>query len=79
MTLEIPQPLAVEAELVRLVDLYRTRCLWFLRPDFYPTTAAERLRVLDYLERYGDQEAFRRAAAVRRWLSQNSSATSAGS
>jgi hypothetical protein len=22
----------------QLVDKYRTRCLWFLREDFYPTT-----------------------------------------
>ena len=63
----------------RLVDEYRVRCLWFLRPDFYPSTLEERLRILKYIERHGDREAFRRAATLRRWLSQNSSASSAGS
>jgi hypothetical protein len=63
----------------RLVDEYRVRCLWFLREDFYPSTLAERLRVLGYIERHGDLEAFRRAAELRQWLSRNSSAPSAGS
>jgi hypothetical protein len=69
----------VEEELRRLVDEYRVRCLWFLRPDYYPSTLEERLRVLDYIERHGDREAFRRAARMRQWLSPNSSARSAGS
>ncbi len=63
----------------RLVDEYRVRCLWFLRGDFYPSTLAERLRVLGYIERRGDLEAFRRAAELRQWLSRSSSAPSAGS
>lgn len=63
----------------RLVDEYRVRCLWFLRGDFYPSTVAERLRVLGYIERHGDLEAFRRAGELRRWLSRSSSAPSAGS
>ena len=62
-----------------LVDEYRVRCLWFLRPDYYPSTPEERLRVLGYIERHGDREAFRRAATLKRWLSQNCSAISAGS
>jgi hypothetical protein len=57
-----------------LVDEYRTRCLWFLRSDYYPKTLEERLRILRYIERYGDREAYRRAAETRRWLSRNSSA-----
>jgi hypothetical protein len=61
-----------------LVDEYRSRCLWFLRPDFHPATHEDRLRVLGYIERYGDREAFRRAATLRRWLSQHSSAPSVG-
>lgn len=61
-----------------LVDEYRTRCLWFLRPDFYPSTHEERIRVLGYIERYGDREAFRQAATLKRWLSLPSSAPSAG-
>jgi hypothetical protein len=61
----------------RLVDEYRTRCLWFLRPDYYPATLEERLRVLDYIERHGDRDAFRKAAAVRQWLLRSFSAPSA--
>ena len=63
----------------RLVDEYRVRCLWFLRPDYYPTTPEDQLRVLGYIERHGDREAFRRAAMLKRWLSPHSSAPSAGS
>ena len=61
----------------RLVDEYRHRCLWFLRDDYYPTTDDEQLRVLDYIQRYGDRSAYVRAAEVRQWLLRTSSATSA--
>jgi hypothetical protein len=61
----------------RLVDEYRNRCLWFLRGDYYPSTDEERLRVLAYIERHGDRNAYVRAAEVRRWLSPPSSAASA--
>ncbi len=60
-----------------LVDEYRTRCLWFLREDYYPQTRAEALRVLKYIERHGDVKAFQKAATLRQWLLQNSSAPSA--
>ena len=60
-----------------LVDEYRTRCLWFLREDYYPQTTAEALRVLGYIERHGDVKAFQEAATLRQWLLQNSSAPSA--
>lgn len=63
----------------RLVEEYRVRCLWFLRPDYYPSTLEERLRALGYIERHGDREAFRRAATLKRWLSPDSSVPSAGS
>jgi hypothetical protein len=56
-----------------LVDEYRARCLWFLRADYYPRSTAERIRVLGYIERHGDREAYRKAATVRRWLSHPSS------
>ena len=62
-----------------LVDEYRQRCLWFLREDFYPCTLEERLRVLDYIQRHGDREAFRKAAEVRQWFSPSSNDTSAAS
>ncbi|MBM4081889.1 MAG: hypothetical protein FJ278_19440 [Planctomycetes bacterium] len=68
---------AVMRRVHALVDEYRTRCLWFLREDYYPQTAAEACRVLESIERHGDVAAFRKAAALRQWLSQNSSAPSA--
>ena len=73
-----PGAATVETAVDRLVDEYRVRCLWFLRPDYYPSTVDQRLRVLGYIERYGDREGFRRAQALRRWLSPASSAPSAG-
>ena len=60
-----------------LVDRYRDRCLWFLRSDYYPATDAERLRLLTYIEQYGDVAAYRQAGKLKRWLSQSSSAPSA--
>jgi hypothetical protein len=60
-----------------LVDEYRTRCLWFLREDYYPQTSSDACHILEYIERHGDVNAFRRAATLRKWLLQNSSAPSA--
>ena len=62
-----------------LIDEYRSRCLWFLRADYYPETAVERWRVLDAIATYGDTHAFRRVAELRTWLSQISSDASATS
>ncbi|MBN1359658.1 MAG: hypothetical protein JW993_03650 [Sedimentisphaerales bacterium] len=56
-----------------LCDTYRARCLWFLRPDYYPTDRDEILRTLDYIRRYGDREAFRQAGQLYQWLSPDSS------
>lgn len=55
-------------EVRRLVDEYRVGCLWFLRADYYPSGLEDQLRVLEYIERHGDREAFRRAATLKRWL-----------
>ena len=63
----------------QLVDTYRDRCLWFLRADYYPTDRQEVLRTLDYIRRYGDREAFRKAGELVQWLSLNSSKPSAAS
>jgi len=52
-----------------LVDEYRTRCLWFLREDYYPQTPTDALRVLEYIERHGDVSAFRKAVTLQQWLS----------
>jgi hypothetical protein len=48
-----------------------------LRADYYPPTHEERLRVLDYVQRYGDREGHVRAVNLRQWLSQISNADSA--
>jgi hypothetical protein len=69
----------VAAEADRLIEESRSTCLWFLRPDYHPTTDAERVRLLEQIERRGDLEAYRRAATLRRWLSRNPSVASAGS
>ena len=71
--------LTLEAGLRRLVDEYRDTCLWFLRKDYYPSTGAERERVLNLIATHGDLRAFQRVAELRRWLSQQSSETSARS
>ena len=70
---------AINAAVDHLVDQYRVRCLWFMRPDYYPETREERLRALSYIERRGDREAFQRAGTLRQWFSRHSSGTSAGS
>lgn len=70
---------STRADIDRLVDDYRVRCLWFLRDDYYPATDVERLRVLGEIQRYGDRDGFRRASELRQWLSRLSNARSAGS
>ncbi len=69
----------IERAVDGLVERYRDRCLWFLRRDYLPTTRQARLRVLKSIQRHGDREAFIQAAELREWLSQHSSAESAGS
>jgi hypothetical protein len=58
----------IAAEIDALVDEYRTRCLWFLRSDYYPRSVQERIRVLDAIARQGDLAAYRRAARLKQWL-----------
>lgn len=70
---------SLQQRVKRLVDIYRTQCLWFLRADYYPATRAEMLRTLDYIRRYGDREAFCEAGSLYQWLSHNSSKPSATS
>lgn len=62
-----------------LVAEYRSRCLWFLRPDYFPDGEAEQLQVLDQIARHGDLRAFRKASELRTWLLQHSSVASADS
>jgi hypothetical protein len=74
-----PDERTLAEEVDRLIDEQRIACLWFLRPDYRPTTTEQRILVLRQIERHGDLAAFRRAATLRRWLSQTSSAASAES
>lgn len=69
----------MQSDFDALVEAYRTRCLWFLRQDYVAKTPAEKLRVLSYIERHGDLDAFRRSATLRTWLSRHFSEASAGS
>lgn len=69
----------IAREVDHLVDEQRIASLWFLRPDYYPSTREERMRVLEQIERHGDLDAFRRAATLRRWLLRTSSVASADS
>ncbi len=62
----------IEQEMLNLISDYRDRCLWFLRPDFTPTSTAERLQVLDLIERYGDRSAYHRVKRIRTCLLQSS-------
>ena len=70
---------ALEAQVRSLVDEYRGRCLWFVRPDYYPSTSEEILRVLRWIRAGGDKEAFQRAGKIEEWLSRTSSEKSAAS
>lgn len=59
------------------VDEYRVHCLWFLRQDYDPVTAAECESVLRLIKQHEDRQAFLRAAEFRQWLSPRSNALSA--
>jgi hypothetical protein len=66
-----PVPARIAEAVERLVDEYRDRCLWFLRSDYRPEDRDAVLRVLEYIERYGDRDGFKRAAEIRQWLSRS--------
>jgi hypothetical protein len=74
-----PNEAEIAAQVDRLVDDHRISSLWFLRPDYYPSTNDERIRVLRHIEKHGDLEAFRQAASLKRWLLPTSSAASVDS
>ena len=66
----------IPEQMATLVEEYRDRCLWFLRPDYSPTTPEEMRHVLELIERYGDRAAFERAEEIKAWLSPHSKAIS---
>jgi hypothetical protein len=67
----------IQQQLVALIECYRSRCLWFLAKDFVPETPAQVMRVLEYIECYGDREAFVQARRLKQWLSPSPSEESA--
>ena len=67
------------AELRRLVDDYRSRCLWFLREDVLPDDPQRLQDLLRKIELRADRATYIQARSLREWLSRNSSAASAGS
>lgn len=74
MTVEMENALARVRELVMQ---YRAQCLWFLRSDYFPASHDDIIQVLDYIQRYGDLNGFRRAGELKQWLLRNSNAVSA--
>jgi hypothetical protein len=74
-----PDETTLIAGVDQLVEEQRIACLWFVRPDFHPSSRKERVQALEHIERHGDLDAFRRAATLKRWLLQTSSDASADS
>ena len=68
--------MGISEQLAVLIEEYRDRCLWFLRPDYVPKSPAEIRRVLEWIERYGDRSGYERAEEIKAWLSRDSKATS---
>ena len=58
-----------------LMTKYRDICLWFMRTDFMPSSRAEILNILRYIEKRGDMDAFIEARRLREWLLQSSNVT----
>jgi hypothetical protein len=67
----------IQQQLMALIECYRLRYPWFLAKDFVPETPAQAMRVLEYIERYGDREAFVQARRLKQWLSPSTSEESA--
>lgn len=61
----------ITQQLMELIGRYRSRCLWFLAEDFVPETRQQAVRVLEYIERYGDREGFVQARRLKQCLSPN--------
>ncbi len=79
MTAHPPDEAILLADVDRLIEEDRISALWFLRPDYHPSTREERVRALEQIERHGDLDAYRWAATLKRWPLQTSSDASAGS
>lgn len=51
----------VRQELMQLIEKNREQCLWFLAPSYEPSSVADMLRILKYLQRYGNRDVYVRA------------------
>ena len=49
-----------------LADAYRPQCLWFLKEDFHPQNTESAMRILSYIEKYGDRLAFEKANSLKK-------------
>ena len=69
----------VQRAVDRLVEECRVECLWFIRPDYLPSTDEERLAILDAIQERSTREVFQRAGVLKTWLSRHCSDGSAAS
>lgn len=69
----------VNATIDELVETHRARCLWYLRPDYFPQTDVERFAVLEAIQKCAGLDAFRRAGELKQCLLRTSSARSSNS
>jgi hypothetical protein len=76
--MDVPDSDSVHREFRELLERNRTRCLWFLSPDYCPNDLPGMLTVLRYLQRFGDRETFVHARRIERWLLPKANAASAG-
>lgn len=56
--------LTFRRELRELIDANRATCLWFARPGWYPTDALDCVIALRALQKGGNAELFKAAAAL---------------
>ena len=68
---------SLQQRLGPLMEKYRVRCLWFLSPQYLPETPEAAWRVLEYIERYGDRQAYLEAEELKQWLSRTFNVRSA--
>ncbi len=62
-----------------LVDECRVASLWYYRRDYYPQSDDARLRILEAIQERSSRDVFRRAGALKAWLSRLCSDGSASS
>lgn len=70
---------SVEAAIDRFVDECRGAALWYVRPGYYPRTDPERVAILEAIQERCSLDLFRRAGALKSWLSRHSNAASVSS